>query len=194
MLTVGLTGGIGSGKTTVAKMFEDLGIPVYYADDEGKKLMYKSKYIKRKLTEKFGNKVYENEQLNRPYLANIIFNDKNALKYVSKIVHPRVAQHFKRWLKKQNTPYAIQENAILFENDTAKNFDKIILVTAPIDTKIDRVIKRDNTSKEQVLSRMNNQLSDNDKISKSDFTINNTDKIKTQDQVKKIHQQILTFC
>jgi dephospho-CoA kinase len=194
MLTVGLTGGIGSGKTTVAKMFEDLGIPVYYADDEAKKLMYKSKYIKRKLTEKFGNKVYENEQLNRPYLANIIFNDKNALKYVSKIVHPRVAQHFKRWLKKQNTPYAIQENAILFENDTAKNFDKIILVTAPIDTKIDRVIKRDNTSKEQVLSRMNNQLSDNDKISKSDFTINNTDKIKTQDQVKKIHQQILTFC
>ena len=190
MLIIGLTGGIGSGKSTVAKMFNDLGIPIYYADDEAKKLMHRSKIIKRKLIQKFGKEVYQNNQLNRPFLANIIFNDKKALAYVSQVVHPKVAQHFKRWVKKQKAPYVIQENAILFENGSYKNMDKIITVTAPLETKIKRVIKRDNTTKKQVLSRMNNQLSDTEKIKQSNFVIQNLDLKDTLKQVKKIHYKL----
>ena len=191
MLVIGLTGGIGSGKSTVAKMFEALGIPVYYADDEAKALMHRSKIIKRKLIRKFGEEVYQNKQLNRAYLASKIFKDKEALAYVSSVVHPKVAQHFKRWIKKQNAPYVLQENAILFENGSYKNFDKIITVTAPLETKIKRVIKRDNTNREQVLSRINNQLSDSEKINKSDFVITNTNLKETQEQVEDIHHKIL---
>ena len=191
MLVIGLTGGIGSGKSTVAKMFEALGIPVYYADDEAKALMHRSKIIRRKLIQKFGEEVYQNKQLNRAYLASKIFKDKEALAYVSSVVHPKVAQHFKRWIKKQNAPYVLQENAILFENGSYKNFDKIITVTAPLETKIKRVIKRDNTNREQVLSRINNQLSDSEKINKSDFVITNTNLKETQEQVEDIHHKIL---
>ncbi len=191
MLVIGLTGGIGSGKSTVAKMFEALGIPVYYADDEAKALMHRSKIIKRKLKKKFGAEVYQNNRLNRAYLASKIFNDKEALAYVSSVVHPKVAQHFKRWIQKQTAPYILQENAILFENSSYKNFDKIITVTAPLETKINRVIKRDNTNKEQVLSRINNQLSDADKIKKSDFVITNTNLKETQEQVEEVHHKII---
>ncbi len=193
MLVIGLTGGIGSGKSTVAKMFEALDIPVYYADDEAKSLMHRSKIIKRKLIKKFGEEVYQNNQLNRAYLASKIFKDKEALAYVSSVVHPKVAQHFKRWIKKQNAPYVLQENAILFENGSYKNFDKIITVTAPLETKINRVIKRDNTNREQVVSRINNQLSDAEKIKKSDFVITNINLKETQEQVEEIHRSILNF-
>ena len=193
MQIIGLTGGIGSGKSTVAKMFEALGIPVYYADDEAKALMQRSKIIKRKLIKKFGEKVYQNNQLNRAYLASKIFKDKEALAYVSSVVHPKVAQHFKRWIQKQTAPYILQENAILFENGSYKNFDKIITVTAPLETKINRVIKRDNTNRKQVLSRINNQLSDADKIEKSDFVITNINLKETQEQVEEIHRSILNF-
>ncbi len=191
MLVVGLTGGIGSGKSTVAKMFEKFNIPIYYADNEAKQLMNRSKIIRRKLTKRFGDKVYLKKELNRPYLASKIFNDKDALQFVSEVVHPKVAQHFKRWIKKQNSPYIIQENAILFENGSYKNFDKIITVTAPLEIRIKRVIKRDQTTKKQILERINNQLPDADKIQKSDFVINNTQLDKTQKQVADIHKKLV---
>jgi dephospho-CoA kinase len=193
MLIVGLTGGIGSGKTTVAKLFEALNIPVYNSDTEAKKLMTKSKIIQRRLIKKFGDNVYKDNTLNKEYLASIIFNDKNALKYISEIVHPKVAQHFKRWIKKQKSPFVIQENAIIFENKSENNFDKIITVTAPLKTKIERVIKRDNTTKKQVQSRIKNQLSDDEKIKKSDYVIYNLEIDKTKKQVQNIYEKLLNL-
>ncbi len=190
MKVIGLTGGIGSGKSTIAKMFIDLGIPVYFSDLEAKKLMQKSKIIKRKLIQKFGKEVYKNNTLNKPFLANIIFNDKEALQYVSSVVHPKVNQHFKRWIKKQQAPYIIQENAILFENGTADFFDYIIVVTAPKKTRIERVMKRDKVSENQVLERMNNQWKESEKIKKSDFIIENIDLKKAQKKVLQIHKKL----
>jgi len=191
MIKVGLTGGIGSGKTTVANLFIELGIPVYIADTEAKRLMHTSKTIKRKLLDEFGTKAYVKNKLNRPFLANIVFNDRKKLDAINKIVHPSVANSFKRWLNKQDSVYAIQENAILFENNSAYKFDLIITVTAPIQDKIERVMKRDNISKEEVLSRMNNQISDKEKMKKSNFVIENRDLIQTKNEVAKIHKLIL---
>ena len=191
MIKVGLTGGIGSGKTTVANLFIELGIPVYIADTEAKRLMHTSKAIKRKLLEEFGAKAYIKNKLNRPFLANIVFTDRKKLDAINKIVHPSVANSFKRWLNKHDSVYAIQENAILFENDSADKFDLIITVTAPIQDKIERVMKRDNISKEEVLARMNNQISDKEKMKKSNFVIENRDLIQTKNEVAKIHKLIL---
>ncbi len=194
MLVVGLTGGIGSGKSTVARMFENLGIPIYYSDIEAKELMHRSKIIKRRLLARFGKEVYKDNQLNKPFLANLIFSDKEHLKYVNSVVHPKVHQHFKRWVDKQkklNKPYVIQENAILFENKSYLNFDLIITVTAPKELKINRVILRDKTTKEKVLERMNNQWNDEDKVNKSDYVINNTKLEDVEKQVLQLHKTIL---
>ncbi len=187
MLKVGLTGGIGSGKSTVAHYFSELGIPLYFADIEAKKLMNSSKIIHRKLTQRFGEDVYINNKLNRPFLANLIFTNRSHLAFVNSVVHPKVNQHFNRWVKRQKSPYVIQENALLFENNSYLFFDKIITVTAPKEIKINRVIKRDHTTKKMVLDRMNNQLADTEKITKSDYVINNSDLEKTREQVLKIH-------
>jgi len=191
MLIIGLTGGIGSGKTTVAKIFATYNVPIYIADVEAKKLMLTSKIIKKRLIARFGDEVYINKQLNKPFLANLIFTNKAHLAYVNSVVHPKVNQHFMRWVKRQEKKkdchYVIQENAILFENGSNQFCDKIITVTAPLDLKIKRVIQRDNTTKKQVLERMNNQWSDAEKIKKSDFVINNVDIIDTKKQVAKIH-------
>ena len=191
MIKVGLTGGIGSGKTTVANYFIELGVPVYFADDEAKKLMNTSTYIKNMLTREFGEKTYENGELNRKYLASIVFHDTSKLNIINGIVHPAVAKHFTKWLKKQKTNYIIQENAILFENKTSSIFDYIITVTAPIDVKIERILKRDTSSKNDILSRMKNQWDDNRKIGLSDFVIHNIDLADTREQVGQIHKKLL---
>jgi len=191
MIKVGLTGGIGSGKTTVAKLFVELGIPVYIADTEAKRLMRTSKAIKRKLMEEFGEKAYIKNKLNRVFLADIVFNDKKKLDAINKIVHPSVEISFKRWIKKHNSAYVIQENAILFESNRADKFDFIITVTAPIQDKIERVMKRDHATKEEVFARMNNQISDQEKIERSNFVIVNRDLNHTKKEVLKIHKQIL---
>ena len=191
MIVVGLTGGIGSGKTTVAKLFLDLDIPIYFADIEAKRLMHTSKVVKRKLIAEFGEKAYENGKLNRAYIAAIVFKDKEKLKAINSIVHPSVSNSFKRWIGKQNSQYVIQENAILFENGTAKKFDYIITVTAPIAIRIKRVMQRDGVTENQVLARMNNQFSDKVKIEKSDFIIENYSLLKTKNQVLKIHKKLM---
>lgn len=191
MITVGLTGGIGSGKTTVAKAFEALGIPIYIADDEAKKLMNTSKVIKRKLTDLFGEIAYKNNVLNKPYLAKAIFNDKSLLDQMNAIVHPKVAKHFIKWRAKQKAPYVIKEAAILFENGSYKNYDYIITVTAPEHIRIARVIKRDNASETKVKAIIANQWHDDLKVSLSDFVIVNTDLETTHQDVLKTHNILL---
>lgn len=188
---VGLTGGIGSGKTTVAKYFEELGVPVYIADSEAKALMNRSKVIRRKLIALFGNEAYVENTLNRPFIAQQIFNDKKLLNAMNAIVHPKVASHFKRWVNKQDSPYVISEAAILFENGSYKKYDFIITVTAPENIRLQRVIKRDNSNKQKVEAIMANQWSDEEKIKRSDFVIENIDLEQTKIQVRKIHKKIL---
>ncbi len=190
MVIVGLTGGIGSGKSTIAKMFEDLGVAVYYADDEAKKLMNTSPQIRIKLIDEFGEKTFENGNLNRAYLAEIIFNDKEKLQIINAIVHPEVDKHFKNWVSKQKGIFVIQENAILFESNKQDSFDYIITVTAPKETRIKRVIKRDKVSEQQIISRMKNQFDDAEKIKNSNFVINNINLSQSKQQVKNIYQKL----
>ncbi len=191
MKIVGLTGGIGSGKTTVANMFSSLGIPVYIADTEAKKLMATSKSIKQKLTVLFGKQAYNNGCLNRAFIANIIFNDKSYLDKMNAIVHPEVAKHFNKWVLKQKAPYVIKEAAILFENGAYKQCDIVITVTAPKHVRIQRVVERDTTTAAKVRAIMQNQWTDAEKIMRSHYVIENTELEKTKAQVIDIHNKII---
>ena len=191
MMVVGLTGGIGSGKTTIAKWFQSQNIPVYIADKEAKALMNRSKVIKRKLTSLFGEDAYKEGKLNREYLASKIFNDRTLLSKMNAIVHPKIGSHFNRWLKKQDSPYVIKEAAIIFENNLEYQYDYIITVVADKDLRIERVMKRDNASKEKVESIISNQLSDEEKIKKSHFVINNNKLEEAKEQALSIHQILL---
>lgn len=190
-MIVGLTGGIGSGKTTVARMFQEYGIPVYISDEEAKKLMVTSKFIKKKLIALFGTEVYIDGQLNKPLISQAIFNDQDKLKRMNSIVHPRVGQHFDRWVKKQKSPYVLKESAILFESGGADQCDLIITVTAPKEVRIERVLKRDHSSKEKIEAIMANQLDEDEKIHNSNFVIYNLNLKDTKSQVGEIHQNIL---
>jgi len=190
MIVVGLTGGIGSGKTTIAKEFMKLGVPVYFADKEAKELMQSSNQIKKQLIKEFGPAAYTNNKLNKELLATIIFNNKSKLQRINTIIHPKVRTHFKEWIVKQNSTYVIQENAIIFENKKEKEFDKIILVIAPLSVKIERVMKRDLVNENKVIERMKNQLEDTIKLEQSDFVIKNYNKYDIEKQVFKIHQKI----
>ncbi len=192
MILVGLTGGIGSGKTTVAKQFAALGVPIYIADEEAKKLMKRSKIIKRKLIQLFGNEAYFNDELNKPFIANIIFNDESYLKKMNAIIHPRVKKHFEKWVLKQESAYIIKEVAILFENDGYKVCDYVITVTAPLELRMERLLKRENTTKAKIESIMKNQWTDQKKIKLSDFIIENIELENTKNQVLKIHKKLLS--
>ena len=162
---IGLTGGIGSGKTTIANYFSTLGIPVYIADDEAKKLMESSE-VKDSIKEKFGESIFDNTILNRAKLAEIVFADSGKLDQLNAIVHPAVRNHFKKWLlNHEASPFVIYEAAILFESGNYKNCDYIITVTAPLESRIQRVIDRDKTNREQVLKRINAQWNDEQRIS-----------------------------
>ncbi|MFH4968807.1 dephospho-CoA kinase [Gaetbulibacter sp. M240] len=191
MIIVGLTGGIGSGKTTVAKMFKKLGIPIYIADKEAKKLMRNSKIIQRKLKALFGTEAYINNELNKPFIAERIFSDKSLLEKMNAIVHPKVTRHFEKWVNKQNAPYVIKEVAILFETGGYKQCDFVITVTAPKSVKTDRLMQRDNTTEEKIEAIMNNQWTDDKRLNLTDFTIKNINLEDTRSQVFDVHQQIL---
>jgi len=191
MMTIGLTGGIGSGKTTVAKFFMELGIPVYFADSEAKKLMNESIGLKSKILSEFGDNSYRNGSLNRAYIAGIVFDNPQKLEQLNALVHPAVADDFKRWLKTLDAPYAIQENAIIFESNSFKKFDSIIAVTAPKKDRIKRVMDRDKITEEMVKMRMKNQWPEYKKIAASDYTIYNTDLEKSKRSVARIHRKLL---
>jgi dephospho-CoA kinase len=189
MLKVGLTGGIGSGKSTVAKMFEELGIPIYEADKRAKELQNQEP-LKAKIEEVFGADIYIENELNRKALAQIVFSNNEKLEQLNQIVHPPVAIDFDNWLSKQSSEYIIKEAAIIFEIKAESQYDKVILVTAPKDVRIGRVMQRDSVNKKDVEARIKNQLSDKEKIKKADFIITNIDLQETQKQVKKIHSYL----
>lgn len=191
MKIVGLTGGIGSGKTTVAKMFEALGVPIYIADDEAKKLTVTSAEIKEKLINLFGEIVYQNNVLNKSFLADKIFNNQDLLSQVNAIIHPVVATHFLDWVKNQDVSYVIKEAAILFESGSYKDCDVTILVTAPIELRLARVKKRDNATDEEIMSRINNQWSDEKKSKLADIILENIDIKTTKNSVLEIHQSLI---
>jgi dephospho-CoA kinase len=183
---IGLTGGIGSGKTTIANYFQELGVPVYIADDGAKRVM-QSKNILAEVKSAFGGNIFDNDILNRAKLAQIVFNDKEQLAKLNAIVHPAVKLDFDDWVKEhKNNDYVMYEAAILFESGRYKDCDVIITVTAPEEVRIDRVIKRDKTTREEVLSRMKMQWNDEKRISKSNFVINNNNLKNTKEEVVKI--------
>ena len=192
-MIIGLTGGIGSGKTTVAKLFLEFGNTVIYiADVEAKKLMNTSDVIREKLINEFGLDSFVNEKLNRKYISEIVFNDKKKLSVLNSIVHPEVKKHFKEFVQNNaNKSYIIYENAILFESKGNVFCDFIVTVYADVRTKIERVILRDESTRAEVLSRMENQWKDNKKILQSNYIICNESLDKTKIQVNKIHN-ILT--
>ena len=183
---IGLTGGIGSGKTTIANHFNEANIPVYIADDEARKIMQSPEIIEA-IRKTFGNSIFDNEILNREKLSQIVFSDPKKLKLLNAIIHPAVKKHFQKWvLNHKNDPFVIYEAAILFESESYKNCDLIITVTAPIESRIQRVIQRDNTTREQVIKRINAQWNDDQRIAKSDFVIENVNPSTTKFEVDKI--------
>lgn len=191
MKIVGLTGGIGSGKSTVASYFEALGVPVYIADIEAKRITNTSKVVRRKVIALLGKRSYNSKGINRTFVASKVFNEKDLLDQLNAIIHPKVRQHFARWVKKQKGSYCIKETAILFENNGYKECDYIILVTAPKEIRIERILKRDNATLKDVKSRMDNQWLDEKKIPLADFVIENIDLEATKRQVAQIHNLIL---
>jgi dephospho-CoA kinase len=183
---IGLTGGIGSGKTTIANYFKEMGVPVYIADDEAKKIM-QAKSIIEEIESVFGRTVFDDEVLNRSKLAEIVFNNSDKLNKLNAIIHPAVKKDFEEWVQKnKNYDYVIYETAILFESGRYKDCDIIITVTAPEEVRIERVIKRDNTNKEQVLNRMKMQWKDEERIDKSNFIIMNDNLENARQEVVKI--------
>lgn len=190
MKIIGLTGGIGSGKTTVAKMFMELDVPIYIADVEAKKILANSKVVRRKVIKLLGKASYDEIGPDRKYIANKVFNDRSLLSALNGIIHPKVASHFKRWCKKQDAYYCIKEAAILFENDSYKKCDATILVTAPKELRIERVQHRDSSKRAEVLLRINNQWTDERKLTLATFTITNIDLETTRLQVLKINDLI----
>ncbi|WP_350285565.1 dephospho-CoA kinase [uncultured Croceitalea sp.] len=190
-MIVGLTGGIGSGKSTVAKMFQRLGVPVYDSDAAAKQLMVDSKPVREAVMELFGTEAYSGEKLNRTYIARYVFEDTEMLQKLNAIVHPAVRAHFIDWARQQDNPYVIQETALIFENNAQTLYDATILVTAPQDIRIQRVMDRDVVQKKTVLSRIANQLPDIEKVDKADYVINNIDLDVVEKKVSQIHSELL---
>lgn len=189
--TLGLTGGIGSGKSTVARMFEALNVPVYCSDEEAKKLLHSSALLKSKIIDLLGHKAYEDNQLNRGFISEKIFNNSSLLKQINALIHPEVAINYQHWLSKQISPYAIKEVAILFETEMENQFDYTLTVNAAEELRVQRVILRDQTSEKAVRAIMANQLAASEKILKSDFVIHNDKIEETQKKVYEIHNKIL---
>jgi dephospho-CoA kinase len=192
MLKVGITGGMGSGKTTVCKIFETLGIPVYYADDRAKYLMINDTELRQKIIAIFGANAYQKDgELNRKYISNIAFKAPEKLKMLNKAVHPAVKTDGEIWHKGQkNVPYTLKEAALLFESGSYKSLDKIITVVAPLEIRINRILERDKTTREAIMSRIKNQLSDEEKVAQSDFVIYNDGKQSLIKQVLNIHYEL----
>jgi len=191
MLKVGLTGGIGSGKTTIAKIFELLNVPVYYADEASKRLYHTDQDLIRNIKKHFGEDVYTNEQLNRSKLAGIVFNDPDKLNLLNELVHPPTIRDAEEWMKKQTAPYVIKEAALLFESGSAQGLDYIIGVKAPVHYRIKRVMERDGVSREDVISRANRQIDEDIKMRLCDFFIINNEQELVIPQVLELHSKLL---
>ncbi len=192
-IRVGITGGIGAGKSLVTKLFQVLGVPVYYADDRAKYLMNIRPELRQSIIRLFGPKAYGPDgRINRPYLAKTVFSDPNKLKALEDLVHPVVFQDTENWEEKhKNVPYTLREAALLFESGNYKKLDKVITVTAPKEIRIQRILHRDKVPREAVLARMRRQWPEEEKVKRSDFVIINDNKHLLIPQVLKIHADLV---
>jgi len=191
MLRIGLTGGIGSGKTTVAQIFNVLGIPVYSSDDAAKRLMNEDEDLKKKIIESFGKESYQNGELNRKYVANEAFSDPEKIKLLNSMVHPATIKDATAWMEKQNAPYVIKEAALIFESGSDQFLDYVIGVKSPLNLRIERTMKRNNVTAEEVASRMKLQMDEVEKMNRCDFIIVNDEKEMLIPQVLSLHQKFL---
>lgn len=190
---IGLTGGIGSGKTKVVKVFSDLGVPCYIADNAAKELMAKEASLIKQIKDLFGAKAYNTQGLNRAYIGAIVFSDLQKLQALNAIVHPAVAKDFSLWLALQKAPYVIKEVAILFETGGYKAVDQTLLITAPKEVRLQRAMQRDQVAKEVILSRMNHQWEDEQRIPLADHIINNDIWEETLKEIKRLHTYFLSL-
>lgn len=195
MLKVGITGGIGSGKTTVCRIFEVLGIPVFYADNAAKSVMHTDTLLRQDIVDGFGKDSYfDTGELNRKHISAIVFNDKEQLAKLNALVHPAVFRAFDTWVALQkNVPYVLKEAALLFESDSYKMCDRSILVKSPEALRIARIIARDNTTAEEVRLRMNRQFTDEQKEKLADHIIINDEEMLLIPQVLELHQHFLSL-
>ena len=189
-LKVGITGGIGSGKTTVARIFEVLGIPVYYADDAARRIMNEDETLKQQVIKHFGDLSYQNGKLNREYLASIVFQDKKKLSILNALVHPATIRNSNMWMKQQTTPYAIREAALIFESGVQGQLDYVIGVSAPMELRIERAMLRENLTRAQVLERMDRQINETIKMRLCDFVVVNDGQKAVIPQVMKLHEKL----
>ena len=193
MKIIGLTGGIGSGKSKILSVFSTYGIPCYESDRRAKLLMQKDAELKSQIKSFFGDQIYENDQFNQRKLAKLVFANKGKLEALNSLVHPRVKMDFKSFVSQQDTPYIIKEAAILFETGGEKDCDATILVTAPEKLRLQRVLNREKISSMDIKARINNQWSDSRKIPLADYIINNIDWDKTLKKIDEIHQKLLVL-
>ena len=191
MKLVGLTGGIGSGKTTVSKMFAELGVPIYNSDQEAKRLMSSSEELRTQIIRLLGENAFKNGKLQRAFIADKVFSEPDLLQQLNALVHPAVKRDFFKWAFQQASAYVIQEAAILFENGSYGEFDKMILVTAPVEQRIARIQKRDGSKRDAILERMQHQWEDSRKVQLADYVIRNINLPETHNQVIKIHAELL---
>ena len=190
VLRVGLTGGIGSGKSTVAQIFEVLGIPVFYADIAAKKIMNEDEELRSAITNIFGEQAYANNILDRKYISSIVFSDPAKLQQLNALVHPATKKNSDAWMREQTSPYAIHEAALIFEAKVSDRLDLVIGVSSPIELRIKRAMGRDKVSREEVLKRMEQQLDEKVKMSKCDFVLINDEQQLLIPQVLTLHEKI----
>jgi len=193
MLKIGLTGGIGSGKTTVSQIFSVLGIPVFYADDTAKAIMNEDENLKQNIIDLFGQEAYKENILNRKFIAEIVFKDAFKLEQLNALVHPVTIAAAENWMSKQKTAYVIKEAALMFESPAAANLDYVIGVYAPQALRLQRAMHRDNLKREDVLARMNNQIDETIKMKLCDFVIINDEQQAVLPQVLSLHEKFLTM-
>ena len=190
---IGLTGGIGSGKSRVVEVFTTLGVPCYIADQAAKKLMINNAMVKQQIKDLFGEKAYNQNGLNRTYIGELVFKDPEKLKALNAIVHPAVAQDFSGWVSQQDCPYVIKEVAILFETGGYKAVDQSLLITAPKEVRLQRAMQRDQITKEEVLARMNNQWEDEQRLPLASHVIKNLTWKDTEKEIKRLHKYFLSL-
>jgi len=189
MVNIGLTGGIGSGKTLISKVFKLVRVPIYYSDMEAKLLYYQPE-VKSQVIDLLGHNAYIGNTINKQYISNLIFNDKDLLQKINAIFHPQVRLHYAKWVKNQTSNIVIQETALLFESKLQDKFDKTILVTAPEEVRLQRAMQRDNATESQIKDRMENQLPDEQKITLADYVIINDGMSKVLPQVISLYREL----
>ena len=191
MIKIGLTGVIGSGKSTAANYFSKLGVPVFFADNSAKKIMNTDSSVKKCLVDLLGSLAYSNGELNKQFISDKIFNNQDLLKSINNLIHPKVQEDFNLWLTNQTSPYVIYEAALIFENSSEHLFDKIICIKTPLDIIYNRLKERGDYSKNRIDKILKNQLSQNVKCSKSDYCIENISMDSLVIEIDKIHSSLL---